>query len=65
MQPWALLGVLLVVESAANNDSHIELKLGLITPLKGKLGYEQIAAATSMAVEQAKKDGYLNNVDVK
>ena len=65
MHPWSILGTLLAVGSTAQNDPHIKLKVGLVTPPNGKLGYGQVAAATTMAVEQAKKDGYLKNVDVR
>jgi hypothetical protein len=41
------------------------LFLGLITPPDGKLGFERVAAASTMALEDAKKQGYLTNVDVR
>lgn len=41
------------------------LKLGFITPNSGPLSFGTTAAATTMAVEKAKKDGYLVNTDVK
>lgn len=41
------------------------LKLGLITPPDGKLGFTRVAAATTMAIEQAHRDGHLVDTDVK
>ena len=41
------------------------LKLGLITPPAGALGFPRVAAASTMALERAKLDGYLTGVDVR
>ncbi len=41
-----------------------EIKLGLITPPTGKLGFERVAAATTMAMEDAHADGYLEDTNV-
>lgn len=41
------------------------LKLGLITPPDGKLGFTRVAAATTMAIEQAHRDGHLVDTDIR
>ncbi|CAD5113975.1 DgyrCDS3138 [Dimorphilus gyrociliatus] len=46
-------------------DSRRTLKLGFITPNSGPLSYGTTAAATTMAIEKAKKDGYLPDTDVR
>jgi hypothetical protein len=43
----------------------LEIVLGLISPPDGKLGYGRVSAAATMAVEQAKSEGYLDGVDVR
>jgi len=40
------------------------IKLGLVTPLTGKTGYLQVAAASTMGVATAKENGYLNGTDI-
>ena len=53
--------------SSGNDGGRKHLKLGLITPPAngGKVSYDRVAAATTMAMEQAVKDGYLGDVDVE
>ena len=58
----ALLAVLLM---AICTKSEKALKLGLITPPDGQFGFERVAAASTMALEQAKLDGYLTDVNVR
>ena len=41
------------------------LKFGFISPTDGPYGYVTSAAATTMAIEKAKKDGLWQDVDVK
>ena len=43
----------------------MKLKVGLITPPDGIFGYSRIAAATTMAVEDAKKKGVLEGFDIR
>ena len=63
----ALVGsVLLAVavwRAAVAAREHI--KVGLILPLEGSRGFEQCAAATTLAVDRAHDDGYLIGVDVR
>ena len=40
------------------------LKFGFISPTDGPYGYRTSAAATTMAIEKAKKDGLWQDVDV-
>ncbi len=49
----------------ASEGSKAVLKLGLITPATGDLGFERVAAATTMGIDQAHQDGYLSNTDVR
>jgi len=46
--------------SAANRT----INIGLVTPLTGRTGFLQVAAASSMGVETAKAHGYLNATDI-
>ena len=41
------------------------LKIGFISPRGGDLGYETIASATTMAVEDAQNSGCLPGVNVR
>ena len=40
------------------------LKFGFISPTDGPYGYRTSAAATTMAIEKAKRDGLWKDVDV-
>ena len=40
------------------------LKFGFISPTDGPYGYRTSAAATTMAIEKAKRDGLWQDVDV-
>ena len=40
------------------------LKFGFISPTDGPYGYTRNAAATTMAIEKAKKDGLWHDVNV-
>ena len=55
-------------ENNRRNDKSIKkispLQVGVITPPAGELGYGRVVAATTMAVTQVKKDGYLNGINV-
>ena len=46
-------------------DGKVKLKVGLITPPDGIFGYSTIAAATTMAVEDATKKGVLESFDIR
>ena len=56
-----------VMPLAAKNTTNAvnNLTLALLTPLTGKLGFEENAAAATMALRQAQADGYLPGVTVK
>lgn len=51
----------------ATNSSRLTLNVGLITPsvLTNLLSYAYVASASTMAIAEAKRRGYLPNVDVK
>lgn len=42
-----------------------EIRLGLVQPFSGPLGFEQTAAATTMALADAQAAGYLEGFDVR
>ena len=42
----------------------MQVDLGLVTPLTGRTGFLQVAAASTMGVETAKAHGYLNGTDI-
>ena len=42
-----------------------QLKLALITPPTGKLGFERVSAAATMAIDEAHADGILTGIDVR
>ena len=60
---WVL--VVLLAGLAARCGGKKELKVGLIMPLRGLFGFQRMAAACTMAVEDAKKAGYLKDVDIR
>ena len=45
-------------------DARESLKFGFISPTDGPYGYRTSAAATTMAIEKAKRDGLWKDVDV-
>ena len=47
-----------------NRQNITELKVGFITPQAGILGFETIASATTMAIDDAQADGYLPGINV-
>jgi len=55
-----VLAAMVTASSAANRT----INLGLVTPLTGKTGYLQVAAGSSMGVQTAKANGYLNGTDI-
>ena len=59
-----ILSVVLVVIYLISAAATISLKVGVITPPDGVLGYGRVVAATTMAVKQVKEDGYLKDCDV-
>ena len=42
-----------------------KLTLALISPPDGELGYHRVSAASTMALENASKDGFLTDVEVE
>jgi hypothetical protein len=51
--------------TATNNNTTANLTLALLTPQTGKLGFEENAAAATIALKQALIDGYLPGVTIK
>ena len=48
------------------DETGYDLTVGLITPVDNTLmGYGRVAAAVTMAVEKAKKDGHIKNINVR
>jgi len=41
------------------------IKVGLLQPLEGPLGFERTGSAATMAVRDAQNRGYLNDTEVK
>jgi len=57
-----------VVTDAARHDNYTApsvIKIGLLQPLEGPLGFERTGSAATMAVRDAQRRGYLNRTDVK
>ena len=48
----------------ASSASSRTINLGLVTPMTGSTGFLQVAAASSMGVETAMANGYLNGTDI-
>ena len=53
-----------VVKATVSSAANRTINLGLVTPLTGKTGFLQVAAASTMGVETAKANGYLNGTDI-
>ena len=53
------------VNSENDVKSRTKLTLGLLTPKYDLLGYERVASAATIAVEQAKKDGFVQDMDIR
>lgn len=55
--------------STAVSDCSVErsrtIRIGLIQPVTGELGFEQTASATTMAIEDARNNGILNGTNIK
>ena len=56
----SLFAAMATASAAANRT----VNLGLVTPLTGSTGFLQVAAASTMGVETAKANGYLNGTDI-
>ena len=54
-----------VAAQADPSSGKVNLTLGLITPLDGIFGFSRIAAATTIAVEDAVREGFLENFDIR
>ena len=57
-----------MVTDATSHDNYTApsvIKIGLLQPLEGPLGFERTGSAASMAVRDAQRRGYLNETDVK
>jgi len=52
------------VMETASSAANRTINIGLVTPLTGRTGFLQVAAASSMGVETAKAHGYLNATDI-
>ena len=62
--PVLNLLTLFVAMETASSAANRTINLGLVTPLTGKTGFLQVAAASTMGVETAKENGYLNGTDI-
>ena len=66
---WLQLQVLVAMATnAARRDNYTVpsvIKIGLLQPLEGPLGFERTGSAATMAVRDAQRRGYLNRTDVK
>ncbi|KAI0212696.1 hypothetical protein LSAT2_002361, partial [Lamellibrachia satsuma] len=59
---WLLTATLAALSGASSGKR--KLKVGLITPPDGIFGFSRIAAATTMAVEDAIRKGFLADFDI-
>jgi len=66
---WLQLQVLVAMATnAARRDNYTVpsvIKIGLLQPLEGPLGFERTGSAATMAVRDAQRRGYLNQTHVK
>jgi len=67
---WLRLQVLVatVTDDRCNDRNYTApsvIKVGLLQPLKGPLGFESTGAAATMAVRDARHRGYLNRTEFK
>ena len=73
MQRQLLVGLQLqmlvaMVTDAVHQDNYTApsvIKIGLLQPLEGPLGFERTGSAATMAVRDAQRRGYLNQTHVK
>jgi len=63
MQIFIVLTLLVVMATASSAVSRT-INVGLVTPLTGRTGFLQVAAASTMGVETAKANGFLNGTDI-
>jgi len=64
MQISMVLTLFVVMETASSAATDRTINVGLVTPLTGKTGFLRVAAASTMGVETAKANGYLNGTDI-
>lgn len=57
---WMLLATTCLCTGA-----NVTIKLGLIQPLNGSYGFQQTAAAITMAIADIRAKGLLNGVDIQ
>jgi len=58
--------VTMVTDAARHNyTAPSVIKVGLLQPLEGPLGFERTGSAATMAVRDAQRRGYLNRTQVK
>lgn len=61
-----LLGLIMALWATPSATERPQLlKIGLVSPFGTKLGFERCMAAANIGMEQAQRDGYLTNVEVK
>jgi len=69
LQIWLQLQVLVaMVTDAVRRDNYTApsvIKIGLLQPLEGPLGFERTGSAATMAVRDAQRRGYLNQTHVE
>jgi len=62
---FVVMALLVAMEtSSAAAAANRTINVGLVTPLTGKTGFLRVAAASTMGVETAKANGYLNGTDI-
>lgn len=62
------LTIIAQLSTVVSNCSEARLstiRVGLIQPVAGELGFEQTASATTMAIEDARNNGILNGTTIK
>jgi len=60
-----IIATTLPLVTPKNNANITQLTLALMTPLTGKLGFDKNVAASTLALEQARLNGYLPGITVK
>ena len=59
------LGVCLVAFLPGLRGETDHIRVGLLTPYDGVLGYTRVASAATMALEKAKKEGLVPGINVR
>ena len=62
---WVFAVAIACALGKCTGTKELELKVGFIVPYDGIFGFRTIAAATTMAVEDAKEKGHLKDIDIR